>query len=113
MKRILWVSKHPVLNSQLKALEEYFNDKVVVDMDPAPFDSAETIITRFRQGKYDDIVVVAPLSVISKMCETGVKPLWAEMEEVSPEQAETVVKGRFYRFKRFRRIKEVRVVFED
>ncbi|MBO3801787.1 MAG: hypothetical protein JTT12_05665 [Candidatus Brockarchaeota archaeon] len=120
MKRILWVSRHPVLASQLKALKELFGD-VSVDIlfqrsnaqYLIQYLSAEDIVASMKEGEYDEVVVVAPLSVIAKLCELGVKPLWAEMEQVPPEQAETEANGRYYRFKRFRRIKGIKIEFED
>ena len=111
-KRILWVSKHAPLPSQLRELRRLFGDVEVV-MDPNPFDGAEDIVRRFRSGRFDEMVVVAPLSVIAKLCELGIKPLWAQMEVVGPEEAEVEVRGRYYRFERFRRIKGVKIEFEE
>ena len=59
-------------------------------------------------------MVVAPLSVIARLCELGLKPLWAEMKQVrSWEEADLLYRGRFYRFVRFRRIKAVKLEFEE
>lgn len=112
MKKILWMSQHRPLPSQISALKQIFGEIEVVQ-DPRPFSSAEDIVGRFRKGGYDDIVVVAPLSVIAKLVEFGVKPLWAQMDQVPPDQAEVSAKGRGYRFNRFRRIKELNLVFEE
>ncbi|MEM1554871.1 MAG: hypothetical protein QXU09_04435 [Thermoproteota archaeon] len=114
MKRILWVSRHPVLPSQLNALRKLFGEvSVDIFLQHLPYLSAEEIVNHIKAGGYDEVVVVAPLSVIAKLCELGVKPLWAEMEQVPPELSETQVNGRFYRFKRFRRIKEIKIEYED
>jgi hypothetical protein len=51
--------------------------------------------------------------VIAKVSEMGVKPLWAEMEIVPKEKAEVEASGRYFRFKRFRRIKGIKIEFED
>ncbi len=112
MKRILWLSQHTPLPSQIKALKKLFGEIEVVK-DPHPFSSAEDIVGRFRRGRYDDIVVVAPLSVIAKLVELGIKPLWAEMDQVPIEHAEVEAKGRGYRFNRFRRIKKLHFEFEE
>jgi len=111
--RILWVSRHKPLPSQREWLEKRFG-RVEIYQDPNPFDSAEDILARFKRGHYDEMVVVAPLSVIARLTELGVKPLWAEMRVVSsPEEAEVEASGRLYRFERFRRIKAVRIEFEE
>lgn len=110
--RILWVSRHKPLPSQIIELRRIFGDIQIIQ-DPNPFSCAEDIIQRFRSGGYCDLVVVAPLSVIGKLCELGIKPLWAEMEQCDPEQAETEAGGRYYRFRRFRRVKRLVLEFEE
>jgi hypothetical protein len=114
--KILWLSRHNPLPAQVAELERLFGN-VEVAIDPKPFSSAEEIMARFRAGGYDEIVVVAPLSVIAKLTEMGMKPLWAEMKQISshfPDPTREVeVNGRWYRFERFRRIAKVQIVFDD
>lgn len=115
--RILWMSRHAPLQSQLAELERLFGSVEVVQ-DPRPFDSADDIVTRFRVGGYDDIVVVAPLSVIDQLVRRGIRPLWAEMEQIAkpahPDPTREVeAAGRWYRFRRFRRVRAVTIEFED
>lgn len=113
MKRILWLSQHTPLAPQLTELKRLFGE-IEVLRDVNPFFSAEEILRRFKESGYDEIVVVAPLSVIARLCELGLRPLWAEMEQVWKRQAADVsAKGRHYRFVRFRRIKAVRLEFEE
>lgn len=111
-KKILWLSRHPWLPRQLEELRRLFGEIELVQ-DPKPFSNAEEIFQRFKEGGFAEIVVVAPLSVIAKLCDLGLKPLWAEMEVVEKEQAEVEAQGRFYRFVRFRRIKAVKLEFEE
>lgn len=84
--------------------------------DPNPFEDASDIIERFKGGGYDEIVVVAPLSVIAKLTEAGLRPLWAEMETIDEkdfnEYDSVRVNGRIYRFKEFKRIRRVALEFE-
>jgi hypothetical protein len=116
MKKILWLSRHRPLPAQIAELERIFGH-VTVTMDPQPFSSAEEIMARFRAGGYDEMVVVAPLSVIARLIEMGIKPLWAEMKQIpspSPDPSREVeANGRWYRFERFRRIAKVQIVFDD
>jgi hypothetical protein len=92
-----------------------FGEEVTVEQEARPFDDARQIVRRYRSSGYDDMVVVAPLSVISVLCQEGVRPLWSEAtEENDPQRVEfRGTRGQGYRFNRFRRIKEVRIVFED
>jgi len=113
MKRILWLSQHRPLPRQVEELKHLFGD-VEVLQDINSFANAEEIVRRYKAGGYDDVVVVAPLSVIARLCELGLKPLWAEMKQVrSWEEADLLYRGRFYRFVRFRRIKAVKLEFEE
>ena len=113
MKKILWLSRHQPLSSQVEALCRHF-EKIKMVQDAEPFSSAEEIVSRYRKGGYDEIVAVAPMSVISKLVDLGIKPLWAEMIQVNSQaEAEVEANGRFYRFVRFRRIKALRFEFEE
>lgn len=110
--KILWVSRHRPLPVQLAWLRRRFDD-VEVEQDVDPFSNAEEIQRRFVQGRYEDMVVVAPLWVIAKLCELGIKPLWAEMQEIQSGDVHLDYRGRRYRFVRFRRIKAVTMEFEE
>lgn len=111
--RIIWFSRHPALPSQITELQRVFGEDVELLQDPNPFSSAEEVVRRFRSLNGDDMVVVAPLSVLGRLCDLGLKPLWAEMEQVPPEQAEVIAAGRGYRFIRFRRVKQLVLKFEE
>jgi len=111
MKKILWLSRHKPLKSQIAELQRIFGE-VEVKQDIKPFDSAEEIVKRFAKGGYDEMVVVAPLSVIARLTELGIKPLYAQMQQVPAEEAEVEVTGRYYKFVGFKRIKAVKVEYE-
>lgn len=117
MKRILWVSRHTPLPAQVRELERIFGPGTQVVQDPRPFSSAEDILSRYREGGYDDLVVVAPLSVLARLTDLGLRPLWAEMEQIEgpvrdPDR-EVEAAGRFYRFVRFRRVLGVEIRFGE
>lgn len=116
--KILWMSRHAPLTSQEAELARLFGAEVRVEQDSRPFSSAEDIVARFRQGGYDDIVVVAPLSVLARLVDQGVRPLWSEMTLVNSGEAEVTMPRRdgrthYYRFDRFRRVKALRLEFEE
>lgn len=113
-KRILWISRHRIHPVQIKVLGRMFGKDVEIVQDPRPFDSVEEIVKRFQEGGYDDIVVVAPNTVLERMAKLGVRPLWSEAPLVKdPKDADWITKGRPYRFKRFRRVRRLVMEFED
>ena len=115
MRKILWQSQHEPLAIQLQELQRLFG-AVEVEQNPRPFSSAEEIEKRYKQGMYNDLVVVAPLSVIARLCELQLRPLWAEMEQLPPERREEAhlsYRGRHYRFAGFRRVQAVKVEFTE
>jgi len=112
-KKILWLSRHDPLKSQRRELENLFGE-ILLLQDSNPFSNAREILKRFREGGFDEIVAVAPLSVIAHLTEFGIKPIWAEMKQVKNDgSAEVVTKERYYRFVCFKRIKSVRMEFEE
>jgi hypothetical protein len=113
-KKICWLSQHQIHSAQVKVLRQMFGEDVQVIHDAQSFDSAETIVRRYKEGGYDDIIVVAPLSVIHRMTELGVRPLWAEAKEVKDRKlADWSIKGRHYRFLGFKRVKRLVLEFDD
>jgi len=113
-KKVYWMSRHEPLPSQITELKRLFGEGVIVEKDPQPFSSADDIVERFRRSGADELVIVAPLSVIAQVVQRGIKPLWAEMQQVEdPSEAETEAAGRYYRFVRFRRIVGIEIKFED
>src|SRR5579859_4469300 len=120
--RILWVSKNAPLQSQLNELRRLFGPDTQVVIDPNPFSSASEIVRRYREGSYDEMVLIAPLTVCRVICDFGYKPLWSEMKSIpfgSPD-AEISVEGmrekvsgskRSYKFIRFKRLESVTMNF--
>ena len=104
--KVLWMSRHTPTDRQITALKEMFGEETVVDQESRPFDDARQVARRYRDGGYDDMGVVAPLSVIQVLCKEGIKPLWSEaVEENNPSRIEfRGARGQGYRFDRFRRI---------
>jgi hypothetical protein len=113
--KILWMSRHKPHRKQIETLREMFDQDALVEQESRPFDDAHQIARRFREGGYDDMVIVAPLSVIQILCNEGIRMLWSEaVEENDPAKIEfRGARGQGYRFVRFRRIKRVALEFED
>ena len=114
-KRILWMSRHAPHRNQVEMLRNTYGGDTIVEQESRPFDDARQVAKRYRDGNYDDMVIVAPLSVIQVLCNEGISMLWSEaVEENDPSKVEfRGARGQGYRFVRFRRIKRVALEFED
>jgi len=115
VKKVLWMSRHKPHPRQIETLREMYGKDAIVEQESRPFDDARVVARRFREGDYDDMVIVAPLSVIAVLCNEGIKMLWSEAVEEN-DLVRIVfhgARGQGYRFVRFRRIKCVTLEFED
>jgi hypothetical protein len=113
-KKILWVSQHQMQGVQMGALRRMFGNDVIFKSDVRPFGNAEDIVARVRQENCDDVIVVAPLSVLSRLVELGLRPLWAEARLCQPgENSDWEVKSRKYRFVEFKRVRKLVMEFDD
>src|SRR5437667_12785847 len=82
----LWLSRHEPLLSQRHALERHFPGCQWI-MDSDIFVDAADIVKRVEQAKNGpgstvEVVMVAPLSLIQKLIERGIQPLWPVMRQV-------------------------------
>lgn len=112
MTRIIWFSRHNPLEKQKQELIKIFGE-IELLIDAQPFSNAADVINRFKAAKADEMVTVAPLSVIDQLCQKGIQPLFAEMEVVENAQYDVVAAGRKYKFLKFTRIKEINIVKEE
>lgn len=105
---IMWMSKHTPTTRQREELERLFPGHVLL-VDPRPFDGVEDILARYRAAKADEMVVVAPLTVMRALVRQGLHPIYAEMRSCSPKSkdAEVHVGQRAYRFVAFHRVDAV------
>ena len=122
--KILWLSRHEPLDSQRRELARLYGPGVQLIEDGRPFSDARDIFQRFQRSGAQEMVVVAPLSVIRELVKLGVQPLWAEMEtlQAGDPRAEVTANGsgsgaqrapRAYRFSRFRRVVGLDIKFEE
>jgi len=122
MKRILWVSKNTPLPSQISYLKGVFGEDCEITQDTNPFSSAYDIVRRFEKGSYDEIVLIAPISVCRILTDMGYRPLWSEMKRVKPSDSEVESRGsldrikgtsRHYQFIKFKRLEAVDLIFSE
>lgn len=131
--RILWVSRHPPLKSQIMELASKLGDIEIMEMREAP--NAEYVARKAEEIGADIIIPVLPLSIIARLVPLAKEKkktiLWAEMEQVDamrnsditihdPDH-ETIVPAKnehgepilkVMRFKRFHKIKAVKLDLE-
>lgn len=108
-----WLSRHRPLPAHVAALDRLFGPGIRILVDPDPFADADEVLARFRASGAEEIVLVAPLTVIAALCARGVTPLRAVMTPIpqaSDPWTDVEEKGRAYRFSHFERILEVRLV---
>ena len=114
-KTITWFSRHDPTPRQRAELERLFPGAAIT-IDRRTFRDADDIIARHRG---DEMVVVAPLSVIQALVDRGIRPLWPEMEKIPPGAAAEVTMRRrdgrldHYRFVQFRRVVSIEIRFEE
>ena len=76
--------------------------------------SAEKIVQHVKQNGFDEIIMVAPLSVMAKVLELGVFPIKAEVVETkNANEATFSYNGRHYKFLKFVRVMRLEFVTED
>jgi len=127
--RVLWVSRHPPLPAQLRELERVYG-RIDIKIASKSFPAADDVVKAAREWGADVIVPVLPLSFVARLCEVarreGFTVLWAEMQSLHtpcPEapckdfskDTDVILPGppsRHFRFKRFQRIKAVRLELE-
>jgi hypothetical protein len=117
---ILWASQHSPLRSQREELRRLFGDDVCIVTSPTAMRDVGDLLDRLHQlDPPRELLLVAPLSVCREVIKRGVKPLWAEMQRVTPAPAfidpntMTQHDTRVSRFIGFRRLTGVTLEFED
>lgn len=116
MKKILWFSRHPMMEFQRPILQKLFGSDVFVEqlIGRDAYISAEKIAETMCREKYDEIIMVAPLSVMAKVVELGVNPIKAEVVEIKDSREATFsYNGRHYKFIKFVRVVRLELVTEN
>ena len=114
--RIAWLSRHAPTPSQRAELTRLFGAHTL-DVDPSPFADAEEVARRIRRTGAAEVVCVAPLSVLQKLLEFGIRPLTAKLEACDPAAAEIVSQNRngtrYLRFSHFRRLESIDMRYSE
>ena len=117
--RILWAAEASPLPEQQAWLEKEFGEITLVSF-LRPHVSAEYIADLRRTGECTEVVLTAPLNVLSKLTQMGIYPLMSEFQPPSATEslasAATEMTGAESpapRFIRFRRLEAVELVFKD
>jgi len=116
MKKVLWYSRHTMMEFQRPILQKLFGDDMVLEQKVGndAYMSAEKILQYMRENHFDEIIMVAPLSVMAKVIELGINPIKAEVIQVKDEKEKTFTySGRHYKFIKFVRVMRLELVTED
>jgi hypothetical protein len=122
--KVLWISKHTPLPTQIAELKRLYGEDVEINKYDNPYASAADIVKTYRQGFYNEMVLIAPLSVCRIIVGYGIKPLYSQMEqlnkadpriEISVNNSKEKTNGyaRHYRFVRFKRMEKLEIVFSE
>lgn len=127
---VAWVSRHLPLMEQIRVLKEKLGEDTTIVPLPKTYKSTDEILKDIEEVNAKYAVLVLPLSMIAQLVKhKHITWLWAEMEALHicdlkeckdfnqdtdtwiALHGETV--GRHLRFRRFKIIKEVKLVLED
>ena len=80
--KILWLSRHLPDKGKERELERIFGEiSVTVDDRPISSEGAKDIENRMKAGKFDEVVLVAPTSILDDLCQMGIFPIWPKMSD--------------------------------
>lgn len=110
MKRVLWISRHPPLQKEVEALERALGKIQLLQYADFVRD-ADHVMQLVKQYGADEVVTILPLSIIMRLCERGVRPLWPECVQVKGDDYDFVNErsGRKYKFVGFVRVRGVKI----
>lgn len=114
--KIVWVSRHPPIPRQLLELDRLWplHD---LSFDPRTWDGAREIVERFDRAGADEMVLVAPWTVMRAIVNCGIHPIYAKMRQVpcaGPHET-SIGSGRrrrCYNFVEFERVRDLKLVLE-
>jgi len=125
MERAIWFSRHTPVPKQVDVLKQKGIE--IIAYIPGVRDAEEALyLIKSNNAKY--VIPVLPLSIIVKLLELAKTNnfiiLYAEMEKVHnigpcppncpfDPLTDTIDKGRHFRFKQFKILKDIQFVFED
>ena len=132
MAKVAWISRHPPLPSQIKALKEKLGEDTEVIQISRTFASAQEVLAEIKKIGATHAVVVLPLSMVAQLVQDkSITWLFAEMEAIaqtkSIDEAKRLVNEapdkrtmttyadgtvRVFQFKQFKRIVKVELVTE-
>lgn len=76
--KIYWISRHGPQESQKEALREIYGNNTKIFQEKKRISEIQDIVDNSKE--YDDIFIVGPLHMISKLCKNKVYPLCAKMK---------------------------------
>lgn len=87
MKRILWISRHPPQETQIKDLELAFGLVEIVEH-AETIKNAKEIQELMAKEDCNDVVAVLPLNLLSDLVKMGIRPIRAIMKRTIDESGE-------------------------
>lgn len=84
-KKVMFACRWKMEGIQVPALKRLYGNDVAIIEDGA-FCNAKDLKGIMKRDGYDDIIAVVPLATLDRMVQAGIKPLWADAEQVEAGQ---------------------------
>lgn len=109
--KIFWYSRHPPVRKEVDELKKLFGNNIEIIIDKKPVDNVDNLIKRFREQNCDEIVAICPYSVLHKLSEKGIKPLFPIMKKVEggDDDYDLIYKKNKLKFIKFVRIEKLKL----
>lgn len=115
--KILWISRHPPLDKQLSELKRIFGKYELVQYAGFVKD-ADHVVELMKKFNADEVVAVLPLTMLYYLVnEKKIYPIIPKMEKLPENSKEYDYvdegSGRKYRFAKFVRLRDLKLIEED
>ena len=82
-KRVLMISRHYPSYQQFEIIKKECGDDCLITLEGQRFEDASEIMRWYKQGKYDEIALVAPREILANLVANGLRPIHLLTVEVA------------------------------
>lgn len=84
-KRVLVISRHYPSYQQFEIIKKECGGDCLITLEGQRFEDASEIMRWYKQGKYDEIALVAPKDILANLTATGLQPIHLLTIEVAED----------------------------
>ncbi len=74
-KKVLVISRHYPGYQQIETIKKECGHDCLITLESSRFEDASEIMRWYKQGKYDEIALVAPRDILANLAATGLQPI--------------------------------------